>query len=325
MLDHEMLNSFIRSTLMVLNVIARLIFCYACTIPIFSIASTMQEYKVWKKTATPLNIWGICKVFVFNQFWMIGSLVLAISLLPMWIMRGCGDSIEVETNAVIEKLLACACMEIFVGTVEILNEEKLPHVKYVNGDAPAPIYIANHCSQLDTSAVYYIVRRFKWIAKKSVGLIPGPGNLMYLGRHIFIQRSGKNSKSVSNLYQQSNKAIQSGVPMLLFPQGTRCMHKMLPFKDGAFRIAIENESVIVPITLNVPENCWNSLYPLNLLWGQARGEANKVIATVHDPIPVQKDADLKLLKDQCRDVIYSALPPRYHGETGSEFDQKKLK
>jgi lysophosphatidate acyltransferase len=323
MVDHEMLNDFIRATLWVLYVIGRIIFYYACTIPVFSIASTRQEYKLWKKTATPLTIWGIFKVFIFNIIWMASCLAGALALVPMWMMLGCGNSVEVEANAVVEKLVACGLVEAIIGTVEIINGDKIPPVSFVNGDAPAPIFIANHCSQLDISAVYYIVRRFKWIAKKSVRFIPGPGNLMSLGAHIFIQRSGKKSKSVSNLYQLSNEAIQAGVPMVLFPQGTRCMHKKLPFKDGAFRIAAENESVLVPITIDIPANCWNSFYPVNLLWGQKRGEVNKIIATVHDPIPVKKDADIKALKEKCQDIIYSVLPPRYHGKTDDDNRKQK--
>ena len=66
-----------------------------------------------------------------------------------------------------------------------------------------------------------------------------------MGQHVFIKRKGKNKKSVSNLYDQSKIAIQSGLPMFVFPQGTRRMAVRLPFKDGAYRIALENESRIV--------------------------------------------------------------------------------
>jgi lysophosphatidate acyltransferase len=321
MVDYEMLNSLVGATLFVLHLLARAIFCYACTIPVFSIASTRQEYKVWRKTPTPLTIWGIFKVFVFNIVWMSLCLVGFLALVPLWIMRGCGDSVQVEANGVIEKLVAFGVMEILVGTVEVVNEDKIPPVSYFNGNSPAPVFIANHCSQLDISTVYYAVRRFKWIAKKSVRFIPGPGNLMALGGHVFIQRSGKNSKSVSDLFQLSNEAIQSGVPMFLFPQGTRCVNKKLPFKNGAFRIATANESIIVPMTFNVPSNAWNSLYPINLLWGQKRGEMNKIILTVHDAIPVKKDADIASLNKRCQEIIYSALPPSYHGEDSN----RKLK
>lgn len=313
MVDHAMLNDFIRGTIWVLSIIGKIIIFYACTIPIFAVASTRQEIKIWRKTKTPLTYFGILKVLIFNLMWMAISLVGALSLIPMWLQRGCSpNAVAVEANAVIEKICAHVITEAFIGTVEIINEENIPHIAFVDGKAPAPIFIANHCSLLDVSSVYYAVRRFKWIAKKSVGYIPGPGNLMFLGNHVLIQRKGKNSKSVSNLYTLCNESIQSGLPIVVFPQGTRRMHQKLPFKDGAFRIATENESTLVPLTIDVPENCWNSYYPLNLLWGGKRGEENKIKITVHDPIPVKKDADIKALKLKCQDTIYSALSSRYH-------------
>ena len=51
--------------------------------------------------------------------------------------------------------------------------------------------------------------------------------------------------------------------MMFFPQGTRKMVDKLPFKDGVFRVVIENESLIVPISICVPRNARNSWYPLN--------------------------------------------------------------
>lgn len=322
--DHEMLHDIIRVTLKVFYILAYIVYYYALAIPIVAIVSTRQEYKIWKTTPTPLTLLGITKVYLYNVIWMGLCLIASLALLPMWIQRGCGNSVSLEANAVMEKIVAQAVQSMFVGPVEIVNPHNIPPVHLYPSSrpsesdgahvpAPAPVFIANHCSQIDCGCVYYVVRRFKWIAKKSVKVIPGAGNIMMLGAHIFIQRSGKNRGSVSNLYEQSNEAIQSGIPMLLFPQGTRRMSTKLPFKDGAFKIAIENEAVICPITINVPPNAWNTLYPLNILWGGNKGSGeNKIIMTVHEPI-VTKGMEIQPLKEKCQEIIYSALPPLYHG------------
>ena len=47
------------------------------------------------------------------------------------------------------------------------------------------------------------------------------------------------------------------VPGTIIPAGT----------VGAFKIALDNEAPLVPLSIEVPRNVWNSLYPLNLLWG----------------------------------------------------------
>eukprot|EP01083_Nonionella_stella_P272498 924078_1 len=134
---------------------------------------------------------------MFNILWMAGSLLGTLSLLPMWISRGCGPSVELEANAVMEKLCAMGTHMCLVGNVEVKNRELLPKINLYSNNAnasgnntstPAPVFIANHCSQLDVSAMYFVLRRFKWIAKQSVRYIPGAGNIMVLSGHIFIQR-----------------------------------------------------------------------------------------------------------------------------------------
>ena len=271
-MEHEFLNEVIRLTVKVILLLGRCILYYAATIPIFAIASVLQERKIWKATKSPLTLWGLFKIFIFNVFWMLSIGIAALALVPMWISRGCGSSVSLEQNAVMEKLVAIGLLNVFVGTVKVVNEDKIPELSIYPSTKPAPVFIANHCSQLDISAVYFIIKRFKWIAKDSVKFLPGVGQGMILGAHIFIKRTGKNGKSISTLYEQSNATIQAGVPMMLFPQGTRRMAERLPFKDGAFKIAIANEVPIVPLSIDIPVNVWNSLYPLSLLWGGKKDE-----------------------------------------------------
>lgn len=268
-MDISTLNEIARLTVKVIFFIGQGLMYYAATIPIFAIMSTIQERKIWNQTQHPLTLWGLFKVFILNIFWMFFIGLGAISLVPMWISRGCGSSVSLEQNAVMEKLVATGLHKLLVGNVKIINgDSNVPHIDLYNPTKPAPVFVANHCSQIDLCVVYFIVRRFKWIAKQSVKYLPFVGFGMTLGGHVFIRRSGKNGKSVSNLYEQSNDAIQSGVPMVIFPQGTRRIAEKLKFKDGAFNIAIENESQLVPISIDVPVNIWNSSYPLNLLWSK---------------------------------------------------------
>lgn len=325
-MEHEILNELIRQTVKVIFFVGRCILYYAATIPIFAIASVLQERKIWKNTKSPLTLWGLLKVYILNICWMLFTGIGVLALFPMWVSRGFGASVSMEHNAVMEKLVAMGLVHTLVGSVKIVNEDRIPALSIHPSKNPAPVFIANHCSQLDICSVYFVIKRFKWIAKASVKLLPGVGQGMTLGAHIFIKRTGKNGKSVSTLYEQANATIQSGVPMMLYPQGTRRMTERLPFKDGAFKIAIANEVPLVPLSIDVPVNVWNSLYPLNLLWGEK--EENIIKVTVHDPIEVKRDTDLAELKRRCDDVIYSALPPIYHGvkevNTQVEISKKKI-
>lgn len=114
---------------------------------------------------------------------------------------------------------------------------------------------------------------------------------------------GKNKSSVSSLFAKSNAAIQSGIPMFFFPQGTRRIDTRLEFKEGAFIVAQANQSDIIPLSLDVPRNVWNDWYPLS--WRQRRPV---ITLTIHTPIKVTGTEDREALKKRCMDQIYSVLP-----------------
>jgi lysophosphatidate acyltransferase len=276
--------------------------------------AVLQEQKIWKPESLPsLPIFGLIKVFLFNMTWMAGCLAGAILISLKWIMTFGQSDIAKESHCLVENMVARACIYLFVGKVQLKGIENMPDEDMV----PAPVFIANHASQIDVGAVYFLRRRWKWIAKKTVIYIPGVGQVMYLSKHVMInRRTGKNKKSVNNLFEKSDQAVQSGIPMFVFPQGTRFIAEKLPFKDGAFIIAQNNCSPLVPISIEIPTNAWTSWYPLQLLWTR---DSPSVIITVHKPIPVTGKEDRETLKKTCFDQIYSVLPPVI------EVDDKKAK
>lgn len=284
---------------------------FIVSIVLASIVAVYQEYKIWKPKSLPtLNVIGCIKVFLFNVLWMVLCFIGSIVILIRYVITFGNTNIAHDGNRIVENFVARFCMQCFFGTVHIIGIEHLPPlVDDTNNNMPlipAPVYIANHYSQLDIGAMYYINRRMKWIAKQSVLYVPGVGLVMYLSKHVLIQRTGKNKNSVSNLFEMSNDAVQSGIPMFVFPQGTRCIDQKLPFKNGAFIIAQTNRSPIVPISVDVPlSNQINTLYPLNLLWGI---KPPVIQLTIHPQIPVTGKENMDELKDKCMNIIYSVLP-----------------
>ena len=193
----------------------------------------------------------------------------------------------------------------------------------------APVFIANHITTIDAPIVYMVMNndksntkiRFKWIAKISIKILPGVGVVMWLSNHLLINRRRKQKKSSSSsnnddhknksktLYEMASDSLtkEGGIAMFIFPQGTRRLSERLPFKDGAFRIAMTDQAPIIPISIDVPPNTWNTLYPF------LPHQGSTVIVTVHPPISTTKTADnnntLEQLKQTCSDIIYSVLPP----------------
>ena len=283
---------------------------FICTL-ITALPSVFQERKIWKVRGVPdLTLWGLFKVYWFNVFWMnltmLGS--IWICFYAILLRQTSRQALSNKVEGAIGKLL----LQIFIGPVKVVGREHIPK----DPDAkPAPVYIANHASQLDVAVVYQIDRRFKWIAKKSVTFVPGVGQLLRLGDHVFIDRgrgSTKNKASIGNLYAQSNASIQAGIPMFFFPQGTRRMVERLPFKDGAFKVAAESLSDVVPISCQHSLWAWNSAYPFK----RKPDNDPAIVLTIHKPIKSkdfarkgsEKDVDLEALKSKCFEVIYSGLP-----------------
>jgi len=279
-----------------------------------AVAAVYQERKIWSDPRLPsLTIIGCLKVFGLNVVWMtvclFGAVVTTIEAI---ITNNWLDLKHTRTIAhtIVERKCGMLVTLLFIGPVVIRGLEHLPPE---GGVIPAPVYIANHASQIDVAVVYYLERSWRWIAKSSTKFLPGVGQILLLGDHVLIDRTKKkkskdNNKSrqekdsstgVRNLYKKSDDSIQEGVPMFFFPQGTRRRAERLQFKDGAFNVAKKNGSVLVPVSIDIPLRAWNSLYPL---W-----KADPVVLTVHKPIET-KDKDIETLKQESSDIIYSVLP-----------------
>jgi len=267
------------------------------------VMAVFQEAKIWAPRPLPsLSPLGMLKVFGLNISWFTGCFIgVGLVILKKVLTLGSSDLAK-DINTMVEPIVGGAVLRMFVGRVQVVGSENLPPVDLI----PSPIYVANHASQIDVAAVYEIHRRFKWIAKQSVVYLPGVGAVMLLGGHVLIQRSGKNKKSVKGLFEKSQDAVESGIPMFFFPQGTRRIDQRLPLKDGAFIVAQNTKAPLVPISIEIPHNAWNSTYPFNRLWSSSQAPTVKI--TIHKMMTVTGEENLETLKQACFDQIYSILP-----------------
>ena len=94
--------------------------------------------------------------------------------------------------------------------------------------------------------------------------------------------------------------IEKGVGILFFPEGTRSLDgRLRPFKKGAFRVAVDQELPVLPLTLLGTRD----ILPAKSLFitpGRAR-------IVVHPPITAE-EGNVRDLMTASRDVIASALP-----------------
>ncbi len=122
------------------------------------------------------------------------------------------------------------------------------------------VVVSNHESQADPFLVSHLPWEMKWLSKEVIFKIPCLGWCMYLVGDVPIKRGQKDSVGVA--MGRMRGWLDRDVPVMMFPEGTRSADGSLaPFKDGAFRLAIEAQADILPLALRgtreaLPKHAW---------------------------------------------------------------------
>lgn len=111
------------------------------------------------------------------------------------------------------------------------------------------VVVCNHQSAVDILVVYgWLKLDLKWVIKKELRKVPGIGIGCEKVGHIFIERN--NSDQARQAIAEALDRLDHGIGILFFTEGTRSPDgKLLPFKKGAFRTAIEQQLPVLPVTL----------------------------------------------------------------------------
>ena len=126
------------------------------------------------------------------------------------------------------------------------------------------VFIANHQNSYDLITICSAAQRgVVTVGKKSLVFIPVFGWLYWLSGNILIDRNDS-GRAKDTLLQTVKKIQQRRLSVFFFPEGTRSYGRgLLPFKTGAFRIALAaNEPVVTVSASNlhnkVKLNRWNN-------------------------------------------------------------------
>ncbi len=151
----------------------------------------------------------------------------------------------------------------FCGTLLIrfnpLWSAKISGWKRPRGSGPF-IAVANHQSIADIPAISFLPWEMKWVSKESNFKVPGFGWMMTMAGDVRLKRGEK--ESAKSAMSKCKWYLDRGMSVMLFPEGTRSSDgEIMPFKDGAFRLAIETQTPILPIAVAgsrhaIPKNSW---------------------------------------------------------------------
>lgn len=133
------------------------------------------------------------------------------------------------------------------------------------------VFCPNHFSYLDIPAMGLTRNNAIFVGKSAMEKIPLFG-YMYKKLHITVDRNSLRSRYET--FQRSLKAIEEGKNLVIFPEGGILSDNpplMSKFKDGAFRIAIEKQIAVVPVTIVnnwiiLPENLLLSWKPVRIIF-----------------------------------------------------------
>lgn len=111
------------------------------------------------------------------------------------------------------------------------------------------VYMSNHQSYMDTPTLFAnLPFQFRIFAKKVLFYVPFMGWHLWRAGNIPVDR-GNHMAAAKTLGLGADK-VRSGVPVVIFPEGTRGTEaKLKKFKGGAFKMAQMAEAPIVPITI----------------------------------------------------------------------------
>ncbi|MDD3722067.1 MAG: lysophospholipid acyltransferase family protein [Lutibacter sp.] len=173
------------------------------------------------------------------------------------------------------------------------------------------MFCPNHTSMIDVFVMLAITKNpFVFVGKVELTKIPIFG-FFYKRTCIIVDRS--NSKSRIAVFEEARLRLSNGIDICIFPEGLVPSDENVvlnEFKNGAFRLAVEYQIPIVPITM----------YDCKKLFSYTffSGSPGKLRVKIHSFIKTEgltlKDSNS--LKNQTFNVIYNELI--------SDMEQQKI-
>lgn len=164
------------------------------------------------------------------------------------------------------------------------------------------MFVANHTSITDIMLMLAVIDHpFVFLGKVELARIPLFG-YFYRRTCILVDRSSQ--KSRMEAFAEAQRRLGQGNSICIFPEGGVPDDKsieMAPFKDGAFRLAINHQIPIVPITFHDNKKRFSYTF--------LSGSPGVMRAKIHPVIPTKNKtlADKQEIKNEVFDVILKEL------------------
>ena len=196
------------------------------------------------------------------------------------------------------------CILIGMGFGYTIKREETPDPK------KSYMFVANHTSMADIMLMLVASKNpFVFVGKKELAKIPLFG-FFYKRTCILVDRSSAQSRKA--VFLSAQRRLKQGLSICIFPEGGVPEENILldPFKDGAFRLAINHQIPIVPITFYDNKKRFSYTF--------FSGGPGRMRAKIHKFLSTEglKTEDTKPLNEKARTIILDEL------STGNSIKQK---
>lgn len=171
---------------------------------------------------------------------------------------------------------------------------------------PDPPYIicANHSSYIDTVTMFSTIPEYFLFMGKSELLHWPLFRIFFYDMNIAVNR--KSPSQALKAFRKAHREIAKGTSIAIFPEGgiPEKAPRLGRFKDGAFRLAIEHQIPIVPVSF--PDNHRIFGEPTDL---KSRALPGRGRAIIHKSIDTAglTSTDLVNLREEVREILAQSL------------------
>ncbi|HKG90837.1 MAG TPA: lysophospholipid acyltransferase family protein [Gemmatimonadaceae bacterium] len=176
------------------------------------------------------------------------------------------------------------------------------------------VAVSNHESYADIFLISHLPWEMKWLAKAQLFRIPVMGWIMRMAGDIPVDRASRTSGA--DALARCRDRLDKRVSVMIFPEGTRSRDSnLLPFKDGAFRLAIEAGVPMLPIAVAGTRYC--------MAKGSFRFRRANAACRVLDPISTAGLSmdDVPALRERVRTTIDDARRALARELTGGKSEE----
>ena len=181
-----------------------------------------------------------------------------------------------------------------------------PSVKYEIGEDKIPqpcVFVSNHCSYIDIILSYVSVPLyFIFVGKQELDKAP-LFRIFFRRMNILVDR--KSTVGSHRAYMEAGERIDKGENVFIFPEATISSNgTLIPFKNGAFKLAIDKQVPIVPLVF--PDN-WKLLQSGGFLTAHGRPGTARAIVRKAVETKGMTNVDLIPLREKVKSIIQESL------------------